>query len=74
MKTLDCASCFLIQFFGVLPLPVCFTTEQSTLGLLYLLIIHSSNLHVQIKVSLLSVETSRQYYATELTATVTIHP
>ena len=29
-KTLDCVSCFLLHFFHALPLPACFTTEQST--------------------------------------------
>ena len=28
-KTLDCVSCFPLHFFRVLPLPACFTTEQS---------------------------------------------
>ena len=29
-KTLDCVSCFPLHFFRALPLPACFTTEQST--------------------------------------------
>ena len=29
-KTLDCVSCFPLHFFYALPLPACFTTEQST--------------------------------------------
>ena len=29
-KTLDCVSCFPLYFFSALPLPACFTTEQST--------------------------------------------
>ena len=29
-KTLDCVSCFSLQFFRALPLPACFTTEHST--------------------------------------------
>ena len=29
-KTLDCVSCFPLHFFRALPLPVCFTAEQST--------------------------------------------
>ena len=29
-KTLDYVSCFPLHFFRVLPLPACFTTEQST--------------------------------------------
>jgi len=29
-KTLDFNSCFLLHFFRALPLPACFTTEQST--------------------------------------------
>ena len=29
-KTLDCISCFPLHFFRALPLPACFTTEQST--------------------------------------------
>ena len=29
-KTLDCVSCFPLHFFLALPLPACFTTEQST--------------------------------------------
>ena len=28
-KTLDCVSCFPLHFFRALPLPACFTTEQS---------------------------------------------
>ena len=28
-KTLDCVSCFPLHFFHALPLPACFTTEQS---------------------------------------------
>ena len=28
-KTLDCVSCFPLHFFPALPLPACFTTEQS---------------------------------------------
>ena len=29
-KTLDCVSCFPLHVFRALPLPACFTTEQST--------------------------------------------
>ena len=29
-KTLDCVSCFPLHFLRALPLPACFTTEQST--------------------------------------------
>ena len=30
-KTLDCVLCFPLLFFSALPLPACFTTEQSTI-------------------------------------------
>ena len=42
--TLDCVSCFLLHFFRALPLPVCFTTEQSTVEA-SLFVNYISNLH-----------------------------